>query len=111
MYIEKNGYVVMNVEEMNFYNTEGTFSEEIEEAEVFTDLSEANQLCKDLSIERNTEYEVVRFSQTTWLDKCFTLRDDEKNSFADDHKCCCEGDCCQRAEHDIDDFGIRNISR
>ena len=103
MYIEKNGYVIMNVEEMNFYDTEGTFSENIEEAELFTDLSEVNKLCKDLSIERDTQYEVVRFSQTIWLDKCFTTPNEEDN-------CCCGDDCCRKESQDIDDFGIKNCS-
>ena len=82
----------------------------IEEAEIFTDLSEARQLCKDLLMERNTKYEIIRFSQTTWLDKCFILRDNETDIYVDDHKCCCERDCCQKAEQDIDDFGIKNVS-
>ena len=43
MYIEKNGYVVMDIEQMNFLDRNSEFSEDIEDAEIFEEYAIAKE--------------------------------------------------------------------
>lgn len=99
MYVEKNGYLVMKTEEMSFLDREGTFSDDIEDAEIFEDLSVAKTNVNELNEEYGNLYEIVAYHKTIWIDKMGLVN--EKTNVST----CCDGDCCC-ASNDIDDFGI-----
>ena len=49
MYIEKNGYVVMDIEQMNFLDRNSEFSEDIEDAEIFEEYAIAKETSDSLN--------------------------------------------------------------
>ena len=75
MYIEKNGYVVMDIEQMNFLDRNSEFSEDIEDVEIFEEYAIAketsdglNEDSKECSSSPN-KYEIIKYHKTIWLDK------------------------------------------
>lgn len=95
MYIEKNGYVIMKTEEMSFLDRNGELSDDIEDADVYDDLSRVKQDVIDLNEEGNV-FEVVAYHKTIWLDKMGLINE----------KTTCSFEGCQCCSNDINDFGI-----
>ena len=82
MFIEKNGYVVMDKIEMRFVNEDMDFSENVEEAYIFESREHAIQVVKEFEDEfnkanPNCKYEIVNFHQTISLDRLFLDRREE----------------------------------
>lgn len=81
MYIEKNGYVIMETEQMSFISNEMSLADDveltdnIEDAEVYDEYNIAKEYCDGLNEENKitndslNKYEVVKYQKTIWLDK------------------------------------------
>ena len=106
MYIEKNGYVIMRKEEMNFLTVDEDFSDDIEDAEVFEEYQFAQEHLIGLKDEYGDEYEIVKYHKTIWLDRMGIKEEDTKLCFEDSSQYHCSNCCQQNQEDDIDDFGI-----
>lgn len=92
MYIEKNGYVIMNIEQMSFLDGNTELSDDIEDADIFEEYITAKEISDNLNNdakECNSSpdiYEVVKYHKTIWLDKSGLTN--EKTTFE------CEGYHC-----------------
>jgi hypothetical protein len=96
MYVEENGYVIMNKEDMRFYGKDTDFVDEIDEAMVYTDKSAALEDLYGFNEEYPDCYELVNFHKTIWLDKMGI----ENVKTTTCHHC---GMCEHKEEDDIDE--------
>lgn len=76
MYVEKNGYVIMNKETMEFlevgFESPSDTTGNVDEACVYEDMAYAIEDCKNLNLEQSdSPFEIVRYEKTIWIDKMF----------------------------------------
>lgn len=100
MYIERNGYVLMNKETMEFltcnYENLKDTSGDIDDANIYEEIGDAIYVACHLNQEENV-FEVIRYQKTIWLDKASqeqirtTIETHSCEGFG--CECCKEGDC------------------
>lgn len=76
MYVEKNGYVIMNKETMEFlevgFESPSDTTGNVDEACVYEDMAYAIEDCRNLNLEQSgSPFEIVRYEKTIWIDKMF----------------------------------------
>lgn len=100
MYIEKNGFLVVNPIEMSFLTEDRDFSDDLELAELFSSNNSALEAI-DQFIDGAKELIVLRCNTTIWLDK-----DAIQPKKCEKHECDCKGcqDNCDDEHNDISDL-------
>lgn len=100
MYIERNGFLVVNQREMSFLTEDRDFSDDLELAELFSSNNSALEAI-DQFVDGAKELMVLRCNTTIWLDKdAIQPKEREK------HECACE-ECqegCNCEHNDISDL-------
>lgn len=69
MYVEENGYIIMKKDELNFYDNNCEFSETLDDAKVYTEMSYAKADYDGLVEEYGNNFEIVHYNKTIWIDK------------------------------------------
>lgn len=87
MYIERNGYLVVNPEELSFLTKDRDFSDDLESADIFGSNISALEAI-DQFIEGANRYIVVNYHQTIWLDRA----DEQPTKKCNTDICCSEED-------------------
>lgn len=67
MYIEKNGYLVVNPTELSFLTEDRDFSDDLEMAEIFSSNTSALEAINQFV--EGDKYIVLRYSNTIWIDE------------------------------------------
>ena len=95
MYVEKNGYVIMNSEKMEFlekgFESLSDTTGDIDDACVYEDIAYAVSDCKDLNDAESDVFEIIRYEKTIWIDRMY--QKNIKETFNIGCNCCnCEGE-------------------
>lgn len=93
MYIEKNGFLVVNPTEMSFLTEDRDFSDDLECAELFSSNNSALEAISQF-VNGEKEYIVLRCNTTIWIDK------DAIQPKIDSTCNCEEGCCCNKQDLD-----------
>lgn len=103
MYVEKNGYILMNKDTMEFltqdYENPKDTSGDVDDAYVYEDIGDALYVACNMNkeLEENI-YEVIRYQKTIWLDKA---NQEQIKTTIETHSCFGAGcDCCNCKEGD-----------
>lgn len=95
MYVEKNGFVIMQKQDMSFLAGQGIadeefwFDDDINEAIIFDSISEAKETLEELPLDK---YEILTYEKTIFLTAT------ENNEKASNH-CECDTDSCKCSGH------------
>lgn len=82
MYIEKNGYLVVNPTELSFLTEDRDFSDNLEMAEIFSSNTSALEAINQFV--EGDRYIVLRYNNTIWIDE------DAEQPRKKEEKCECE---------------------
>lgn len=102
MYIEKNGFLVVNPKEMSFLTEDRDFTDDLECAELFSSNNSALEAINQF-VNGEEQFIVLRCNTTIWLDK-----DAAQPKKAKEH--CC-GECeCENNLEDIEEKVFKKYS-
>lgn len=69
MYIEHNGYVIMQKKDMRFIDFDCDTTEDVEEAKVYSEYQDAMKDLMEFNKDFPDSFEIVNYHKTIWLDK------------------------------------------